>query len=365
VFVFEDANGRTLMVATTVSLKRLIASRLEPPDPHAGPTRRINFREPTRAILAAPVGSAFEADWAYLQLVRTRMPHTYRTVLDRWPAWFLACEPESQFPQFVKTGHPDGPSTTRRFIGPFPDKHSTGRFIDMLVNAFDLCRYQHILVQAPNATACAYKEMGRCPAPCDGSVSLDHYRSQIGAALDFACTPRQRWRDQLELKMQQASSTQSFEAAAQHRQMLERTAEALKPQFALVDDLHHFRFVAVMPSERAGFSRLFLILGGWIGPILDVPLDSDASLQEAFEVIADHQKHERADFANEAIENIGMVCAHLFRPRKSKAAGEFLRLDPEFNAATLRSALRKLNATVVSDPAAALVDQTMESEGAA
>ena len=37
----------------------------------------------------------------------------------------------------------------------------------------DLCRKHDILVQAPTGQACVYHEMGRCPAPCDGSMTLE------------------------------------------------------------------------------------------------------------------------------------------------------------------------------------------------
>src|SRR6185295_16204268 len=68
------------------------------------------------------------------------------------------------------------------FIGPIADKDTAGRLIERTIDAFDLCRYHHLLVQAPRATACAYKEMGRCPAPCDGSETMAGFRARTLAA---------------------------------------------------------------------------------------------------------------------------------------------------------------------------------------
>ena len=35
-------------------------------------------------------------------------------------------------------------------LGPLPDKDAAGRMIETVIDCFDLCRYHHILVQAPH-----------------------------------------------------------------------------------------------------------------------------------------------------------------------------------------------------------------------
>jgi len=102
VFAFVDDAGRTITMAVTADLRRLVRARLAPPDEDAGPTRRIDYRSVTRAVCATTVGSAFEADWAYLQLARTRLPATYGTLLDRWRGWFIHCDPAA--PAFAAAG---------------------------------------------------------------------------------------------------------------------------------------------------------------------------------------------------------------------------------------------------------------------
>ena len=87
------------------------------------------------------------------------------------PAWFVHVDPDANFPRYVKTT--DLAARTGVYLGPLEDKHAAARLIQLAEDAFDLCRYYNILVESPHAKACAYKEMGKCPAPCDGSISMD------------------------------------------------------------------------------------------------------------------------------------------------------------------------------------------------
>lgn len=371
VFVFENESGETLALAVTANLRRMVHSKLEPIESAGGRgrTRRVPYRTLVRTVRAASVGSAFEADWTYLQLARMRLPSTYRAMLDRWQAWFIHVDPGAPFPQWLKTAHPrivdaDG-SRSGANLGPFPDKHAAGRYIELLQDAFDLCRYHHILVQAPHATACAYKEMGRCPAPCDGSVSMDSYRARMLEVVEFACSPIAHWRSQVEQRMRVASNELDFERAQRDRKLLERTAPAQRVEYAHVNLLQRFEYLAVMPGGRRGWARLFAILGGWIEPILDLPIDRphDASARDQIVALVHEFTAQRsADFSDAGIENIGMVCAHLLRPRRAKHAEEFIRLT-DLTEARLDQALRRLgqDAMASAEEPPEIVDRDTEN----
>lgn len=346
IFALEDDRGGTLALAITANLRRLVRARLAPKEDDAKPSRKIDYRAVARTVAATTVGSAFEADWAYLQLARRRLPHTFASLLDRWRGWFIHCNPQAAFPRFVKTGSPGSPPTGRTgvHLGPFADKHAAQRCIELLQNLFDLCRYYHILVGAPDVAACAYKEMGKCPAPCDGSITMDEYRRMMQEAVDFAQTPIDEALAAMEAHMRQAGEALDFERAQRLRQRLEVARDLAKPQYRFIDRLERFRYLAVLPSERPDYARLMLILGGWIEPLADLPLTaSDESIESVLSA-ADRFAAERPgdDLSDEAVQNIGLVCWHLFRPRKEKAAGEFLPLARSIQATTLIGALRRL-----------------------
>lgn len=358
VFAIEDEAGQTLALAATSNLRRAALAKLQPPAEDSRPTKRVNFRPVARQVRALRVGSAFEADWAWLQHARMRLPLTYRALLDRWQAWFVQCDPAAEFPQFIKLAHPRiEPESSHVHLGPFPEKHAAGRYIEMLEDAFDLCRYHHILVQSPHGMACAYKEMGRCPAPCDGSVSMDHYRSQVRAAIEFAETPVPQWRSEEEAAMRRASESLDFEAAQRHRQRLDRTAIATRAEFAHVNRLERFKVVAVMPGETRTYARVFVIRGGWIEIAGDVKVDCEidelSAVMANIRMLAKPQDAagggQTADFSDAAIENIGLVCWHMFRPRNAKQRGTFHRFSDVFSVDCLLKAVRSLSKSVAAD----------------
>ncbi len=339
VFVIENEVGVTLALAATANLRRTLRTRLNEAQESAPQWAQ------GRVVRAVTVGSAFEADWVFLQLARIRLPASYRAMLDRYQGWFIHCDPQARFPRWVKTAKPGRAPTGRAgvHLGPFPDKHAAQRFIEMLENAFDLCRYHHILVQAPDGTACAYKEMGKCPAPCDGSVSMESYRDQIDAAVQLGCTPFDQWKADLKQAIQHASDNLDFESATLLQRRLQDTADAAKPQFAFVDRLERFRYVGVLPSEQPDRARIFLILGGNVEPFVDVQLNSDSPALA--EIVAEaHRRAEQAEFrfSEQEVDNIALVSWHLFRQARAKAPGAFVKLDETLDAKRVATLLRKI-----------------------
>src|SRR5207244_13517095 len=140
------------------------------------PTLTSTYREVVRKIYWKRVDSGFEADWVYYEAARQLFPDSYRGMVGFRPACFIHVNPETNFPRYTKT---IDLAKRGELLGPIEDKHAAGTLIELVEDAFDLCRYYNILVQAPHGRACAYKEMGKCPAPCDGSIDMDQYRLMI------------------------------------------------------------------------------------------------------------------------------------------------------------------------------------------
>jgi hypothetical protein len=356
VLALEDHDGRTLSLITTADVRRAAMSKVGPIAADQPRSPRADLRGIARTARALTVGSAFEADWACLQLARIRLPQTYRHMLDRWQAWFVHCDDAREHPQWVKTSRPGAPPTEwgRRggvHVGPFADKHAAHRFIDMLEDAFDLCRYHHILTQAPHGQACAYKEMGRCPAPCDGSVTMADYLGQVRESLAFARSPAS-FRQSLAADMRERSAAMDFEAAQRLKAMLDRTQPAESARFRHVRELAEFRLVVIVPSQRPRWARLMAVCGGWIAPIVDVAAEIDeptaAAAIETFSCLM------RSDIEldDAAIENMGLVCHHLLLPQAQarRRRVEFLHWPGQCDPARLIEAARRVTR---DEPAAA------------
>lgn len=356
VFAFENEAGQTMSLAVAANVRRLVRRRLTPVEREDGPTRRVDFSKLARRVAAAPVGSTFEADWAYLQLARQRVPHAASTLTDRWRGWFVHVNPRHAFPRLVKTSTPGQPPTGTEgvYLGPVADKHTAARLIEALQGGFDLCRYHHILIEAPNGRACAYKEMGRCPAPCDGTVSMAHYRAQVEDAVAFAGR-RDDALTTLEARMAQHSADLDFEAAERCRRQIEDLQPITKPAFAHVDRLERFRYIAVAQGEHPDFARMFVIAGGWIAPVADVPIDREpAALPCVVEPVNAYLDAHAVTFESAALENIGLVCAHLFRPKRTarRSVGGpavFRKCAEGCTAAMLQGAIKALRRRIARE----------------
>jgi DNA polymerase-3 subunit epsilon len=367
VYALEDGSARTVMLGVTADLRRRVRAKLAAPEasgpPGAGDrpgrgerSRRPDLRPVVRRVRATTVASAFEADWAYLQLARQRLPETFSALTDRWRGWFVHCDPTAEHPRLVRVSAPGGPAASRTgvHVGPFADKHAAGRAIDALHDLFDLCRYHHILVETPHANACAYKEMGRCPAPCDGSIPMSAYRDMVRDALAFA-TSGAAGVTSLETRMHEASARLAFEEAERWRRRLDAFRGRLGADFVHVDRLDRFSFVAVLPSERDDHVRLVLIRGGRIEPWADVARDvSPAALDGVTTRLNARVEHDAPDLSPDAMPNVGLVCRHLFRD-----PGSFVPLRAPLTAAALHDAVTRVH---TDDAGASVTELDHEAE---
>ncbi|MBY0261423.1 MAG: hypothetical protein K2Q20_03725 [Phycisphaerales bacterium] len=331
----------TLLIATTANLRDLARRRLCP-DPEQPAGAQIDYRALTARVLGIPVGSGLEADAVYLHQARERLPASYKTVSERWRAWFVHVDPDAEFPQPAKTNlqsglvakrsasTPIGPAALPPglIIGPLPDKDAAGRLIEALIDAFDLCRFHALLVQAPAAAPCAYKEMGRCAAPCDGTEPLPDYRARTRVAIDVLLSGTLAAElETCQAQMRAAATEARFEAAGALKARADRLAALLKPTFAHVARLDRWCVLWILPSPEPGHVRPALLASGELLRLDDQPAADPAA---AAARIAD-QLASAADLpftpTQDRIDTIGLASRWLFKPAK-KRAGIALPITP-------------------------------------
>lgn len=326
VVVFEAADARTVLIATTGNVRDLVRRRLEIAPGSAG--KKTDVRAITALVRAATVGSSFEADEIYLRLVRERLPITAKAVTERWQGWYVHIDPEDPFPRWTKvatTAMAEGTTATglatlaKRgvLLGPVRDKHVAARLMELLDDVFDLCREYPLLVMAPHATACAYKEMGKCPAPCDGSETMESYRARVREAVACATDPL-RWIAAVEERMRAAGAAMDFEGAARLKKKAEAAGALVSASFRALGRLDEQAHVAVTRSEKRGWARVMAVGAGWVSPIADVRVE--AAGEAVKELILVRERGEaRAD-------TLGLICTWLTGPERSGV--EFVRPGP-------------------------------------
>jgi len=326
VAVFEGIDGRTVLIATTGNVRELAKRRLEYQG--EGISKQTDVRSVTKVVRATTVGSALEADHVYLQLVRERLPITAKAVTERWQGWFAHIDPEEAFPRWTKVATTAmGEGTTAAglaalvkrgvLLGPVRDKHLAARLMDVLDDVFDLCREYSLLVLAPKATACAYKEMGKCPAPCDGSELMETYRARVMEAVACAADPVVAV-ERMEARMHDAAKSMDFEHAARLKRKVEAAKGLLSGHYKSLGRLDELAYVAVTRSEKRGWARVLRIGAGWIQGLADVRIDGAGEAVGELRVETGHVEAGRAD-------TLGLICTWLTGPER--AGVEFVRLN--------------------------------------
>jgi excinuclease UvrABC nuclease subunit len=320
VYLLADADDRPVQLLCVKNLRYSVKRRLGIDQEAAGPSRRVDYRDIVRRIHWRRVDSAFEADWLYYEAARQIFPQTYAGMVGFRPAWFVHVNPDSPFPRYVKATDLSKPGL---LIGPLEDKHSAASLIELAEDSFDLCRYYNILVEAPAGKACAYKEMGKCPAPCDGSISMEHYREMIAWSAASVVDPLPVVRDQTR-RMQQAAAELRFESAGKIKGLIDKIGQLGKGPFRHVALLKDFRYLSLQHGPREGTANVFLITPGAIEQIASLIAESTRPadlLRLALERAAGRQ----AESLNPSeSERVGIVTHHLF---SGKHRGVFLRLD--------------------------------------
>ena len=294
VYLLTDEGDRVIQLASAGNLRRALQVRLtvhpktlEPPRPDAGATRvsgctligpptaegqpptvpsrrRADLKQIVRKIRWREAHSAFEISYEYWRLARGLLPETYLKQLGFGPAWFVHVDAEAESPRFVAGKVLRSPPGVD--LGPFFTNADATRFVQVLEDGFDLCRYCHILEQAPQGTACAYFDMGKCPAPCDGSIPMAQYRRMIAAALALAGGDRQPAYQQLEAQMSAAAGRQEYEQAGRLKQRLDRLCEIEHRSFALARPIEQFNYLIVQRGGGRTRVRPFFVRAGIITP---------------------------------------------------------------------------------------------------
>jgi len=331
-YLLLDTQHRPILLAVTGDLRRELADRLGPPRQIAdatvggtdasegtgpahggggsGGSPRTDYRAITREVRFRPAGSRFEAEWAYVVNARRWFPERCAALIEPWRTWWvtLAHLPTSdpgaaapagrRLPRLEVRSRPAAAHAAA--LGPLPTRASARGLIDSLTDLFELCRDYEILLQTPNGRACAYKELGRCPAPCDGSVPLATYYRALADAVTFAGGAHAGYLDAWRRRMRTLAEGLQFEQAERLRQRIERAEHLLggSPCVALTD-LQAQRRLLLQRGRGKHTARAFAVTPGridflgqiqrrdrarqltWLAGCLDAALDAPAVLDDA------------------------------------------------------------------------------------
>lgn len=245
VYALLSHDGGLVQLALTQNLRAAVMTRIyETVESHE---RRADLAAVVRGVRYVEVRDGIEARHLHWRAARTAMPDSYHQQLGFGRAEFLlldttanVLEPRVSQQPFVQRGE---------IIGPFPGRAAAQKALEGLWDLFDLCRYPEQARRAPLGTRCAYAEMGRCDAPCDGSSPLQGYQQRVRESWRFACGEITAWIRAAENRMHEAAAALRFEKAALLKQQI-AFAQRWRAQWPAARPLQHGAFLILAPVTR-------------------------------------------------------------------------------------------------------------------
>ena len=230
VYIFRDSRGRPLYIGRSRNVRSRVRQYFVASEPRARMAEMVGIAERVDAIACA---HPLEAEVRELRLIAEHKPRYNRR--SRFPEkalWLkLTDEP---FPRIavVRKLLDDGAT----YFGPFGSARAAQAAMAALHEAVPLRQCVQRLSPKKTAPSCVLAGMGRCPAPCEGGVTVADYAEITAAARALLTADPRPVLDAARHRMATLSAQQRFEEAAAHRDratVFIRTAARLQRLAAL------------------------------------------------------------------------------------------------------------------------------------
>lgn len=255
VYLMSDADDRPVQMLCVknlrASLKRRLTETVE-----AGPSKKVDYRQLVRRVRWKRVDNVLESDLAFLDVAREVFPDSWQKIVTRRSVWWIHIDLAEPHPRWRVADNPH--CDCGRAFGPIQEKGQAQRLVEKLEDLFDLCRYHNVLAQSPQGVPCAYKDMGKCPAPCDGSVSMQQYRSLVEWSLHTLADPE----DEIDLqtdRMRTAASEMKFEVAGKIKAFIDGIKSLAAGEWKFVRPAEKFEFISLQPGPGKGSAKVYQI----------------------------------------------------------------------------------------------------------
>ena len=224
VYSFIGPDERVLYVGKSAGVRARVRNYFTAAEKRSRMAEMVRIAERVDVIECA---TPLEAEVREARLIAEHRPaYNRRSKFPDKQCWIrLTDEP---FPRLsvVRMPSADDPDL-RRHLGPFPSRTAARVCTDALAEVFSLRTCTDRIPLSGGRTACAAAELGRCPAPCDGSISVADYGSitdRLARTWTHDFSPVEEW---FRPAMAALAEAEQFERAARLRHRLTALASAV------------------------------------------------------------------------------------------------------------------------------------------
>ena len=285
VYRFRDPRGRVIYVGKAKNLRARLSSYFQD-------IANLHQRTATMVTTASSVEwtvvntevEALQLEYSWIKEYDPRFNVKYRD--DKSYPW-LAVTVGDEFPR-VMVGRGAKRKGTRYF-GPYSHAWAIRETVDILLRVFPMrsCTNGTFKRSQQIGRPCLLGYIGKCSAPCVGTVSPDEHRDIVDDFCDFMAGQTRPFVRRIEKEMFAASEAMEFERAARLRDDLGAMQKALEKQAVVLGDGADADVIALAEDPLEVAVQIFYVRGGRIrgqrGWVADRVTDADtAELVEDF-----------------------------------------------------------------------------------
>ncbi|QGN47822.1 excinuclease ABC subunit UvrC [Micromonospora sp. WMMC415] len=234
VYRFHDGTGRVIYVGKAKNLRsRLNSYFADPVNLHQRTRQMVFTAESVDWISVATEVEALQQEFTWIKQYDPRFNVRYR---DDKSYPYLAVTLDEEFPrlQVMRGAKRKGV----RYFGPYSHAWAIRETLDLLLRVFPArtCSSGVFKRAGQVGRPCLLGYIGKCSAPCVGSVSADEHRAIVDGFCDFMGGRTDTMVRKLEREMGEASAQLEFERAARLRDDLAALRRALEKQTVVFGD---------------------------------------------------------------------------------------------------------------------------------
>jgi excinuclease ABC subunit C len=258
VYRFKDSDGRVIYVGKAKSLRSRLSSY---------------FQEGLHPRTEAMVHAASSVDWTVvgneveaLQLeytwIKSEEPRFNVRFRDDKSYPYLAVTVDEEFPRVYVTRAPKGKGV--RYFGPYTHAWAIRNTLDAILRIYPIrsCSAGTFRRAQQIGRPCLLGHIGKCAAPCVGSITATDHRALVGEFISFLSSDPGRHLRSLEKQMNAAASEMDYEKAARIRDDIAALNRALESSAVVLADDTDADFIAASGDELEMAFTIFSVRAG-------------------------------------------------------------------------------------------------------
>lgn len=256
VYRMLDAGGQVLYVGKARNLKKRVASYFRDAAQLAPKTRALMSH--TASVEVTATHTETEALLLENNLIKEHRPRYNILLRDDKSFPYIYLSTDEEFPRLA---FHRGPRRGKgRYFGPFASAGSVRETLNLLQKLFMVRQCENSFFRN-RSRPCLQYQIERCTAPCVGLVDATRYADDVRHAVMFLEGKSEAMIDELVARMEKASQTRDYEAAARYRDQIVSLRRVQERQY-ISGAKGDIDVVAARSRDGMGVVQLFIVRNG-------------------------------------------------------------------------------------------------------